>query len=120
MAPVCILSLRTERARACVGVFDTGANVSAISTALAQNLGLTISGRRETVTYNGSREAPYSLVSFVLEEGGKRRKFDVYATWADGLPEDMVIMGRDIMCQGQFTINGDGFMFRVEPDSVLR
>ena len=114
MAEIVLRYPQTGQERNCVGVFDTGASFSAIPSTVAQHLNLKIDGHRPTTTVGSKGRMPFSWVEVVLSDDTEVRPFLVPATVAGHLADNMILIGRDIICQGIFCMDDQQFSYVIE------
>jgi hypothetical protein len=109
-----------SRAQDVVALWDTGATNSCISNRVAALLNLEIVGTTTIRIANGTAVVPIHLVDIELPNGLYFRRLQVYE--CDLEPED-VIIGMDVMSQGDFAIctggNKTTFSFRKPAGKVI-
>lgn len=99
------------------GIWDTGASGSVITAKVVADLGLRVIDRTVAQTANGVRQSDVYLVNVVLPcDVG----FTALRVTDGSLAGVDVLIGMDIICQGDFTITHDGdevvMSYRVPPD----
>ena len=99
-----------------LALVDTGASKTSISTKLATDLGLQAIGRKRVQGVTGEKEVNRHTVDFVLGFGAQSiviGNLEVYEIDPVNAPFD-VLVGRDILCRGVFTMDFSGrFTFSI-------
>ncbi|MDE0302049.1 MAG: retropepsin-like aspartic protease [Gammaproteobacteria bacterium] len=96
----------------CEFLLDTGANSTLIAPHIAGELGLQPQGRSNLMTASGRASAPYYLadLGLIFDEGKVHWEHNhrILAFPGEALIYDGII-GRDIICRGNFSISREGF-----------
>ena len=103
-------------ARAFSGLVDTGADVTCISDKVSTFLDLQPTGRMQIVGATGAGDVNQYLVDLLLQFGTQHIGIPDHraATFGSGSPHYDVLIGRDIICKGVFTMDFAGrFTFSV-------
>ena len=84
------------------GIWDTGATNSAITQALAQQLGLQPTGKTPVITANGTTEKPTYIVDLYLLNNVRVPQVNVVEM--GNVEGAQVLIGMDVIAQGDFSI----------------
>lgn len=104
-----------------VGLLDTGATVSVISSHVAEYLELRSASHASLRGVHGTELAPIHIVKMTFRSGKRQREFirGVFETRQRWNDEYSMLIGRDILQYGSLRMKGTWFSFSMSPlDSV--